>query len=421
MAKRDNAWKGAVALAVTSASCGQIFGFDRTYELGGAGGAAGGRTSVAGATTSSTSTGTGGGGASGTSCIQGVCTPGGCRSSADCNSVAATVGEICGATTANVCGRCTSDAQCQAEASYSTSAPICNIGYAPALPMGARSRVTCALRTRRTSAAPAVAWRGNCCQASDCPTSSPECQQNQCTACPAVTNNTYYVDPVAGVNTTGNGSSATGGNCEFRTITKALAVVGLTPPAGTKIEVLTTGTAGSGETFPMVVPPNVTIEGAASGTPSTINLPADTTAFWLTGANSGLNNLVIDGGGKPLTAGIVVHQGTDATTTLTDVTIQNMGADGISAGTNAVLTILSGVSSSHNLGNGLIMVYPSTVTITVNAGETAASFSDNSGRGIDELGGSLTIGGRRTQRLLSGGTRSQGFESSRPPMRRGPT
>ena len=56
------------------------------------------------------------------------------------------------------------------------------------------------------------------------------CVNNSCTGCAAATGNKYYVDPVNGSDATATGSGIAGGianpSCSFRTVTRALQVVG---------------------------------------------------------------------------------------------------------------------------------------------------------------------------------------------------
>src|SRR5208337_2040002 len=54
-------------------------------------------------------------------CLSGACTPGNCHADTDCN------GQICGLSTPNFCGGCTSDAQCQSDPTYGAST-VCNTG-----------------------------------------------------------------------------------------------------------------------------------------------------------------------------------------------------------------------------------------------------------------------------------------------------
>ena len=55
-------------------------------------------------------------------CLSGVCSTGNCRSATDCAT--ASGGSLCGVGTPNLCGKCTSDAQC---AALGSAAPVCNL------------------------------------------------------------------------------------------------------------------------------------------------------------------------------------------------------------------------------------------------------------------------------------------------------
>jgi hypothetical protein len=59
----------------------------------------------------------------GTICVEGACVVGDCRASSDCT--AAKDGLICGVKTANTCGKCTNDAQCQADTRYKNTRNLC--------------------------------------------------------------------------------------------------------------------------------------------------------------------------------------------------------------------------------------------------------------------------------------------------------
>jgi hypothetical protein len=342
-------------------------------------------------------------------CLAGVCSPGNCRLDTDCPA-----GEICGASQPNFCGKCTGDAQCQADATYG-AAFICNTTS------GACVSSACTMNGKKCGpnagdfCCALKCVPGNCCMTSDCTGSNQTCQQNQCTTCALVTNGHYYVDPKNGDDDTATGSSATGGACAFQTIARALEFIGPGPAAGTKIEVLNTATVVSPpEVFPIVVQKNVVIEGATAGTPSTIDIPTNTTGFTLSAAASGLNNLIIDGGSTAGSTGIVATTGSTATTTITNVEVTGMGLDGIDVNDHGVLSILSGVVSHHNGANsthsGLVVQNNGVATITVNTGATMSSFDTNSQFGIYVLGaGQITIGGTLQPAVSASGNHDAGL------------
>jgi hypothetical protein len=327
-------------------------------------------------------------------CLAGVCAAGNCRVDTDC----ATAGEICGAQQPNFCGKCTSDGECHADPTYGPNF-ICDTAAGTCVSNACTSNDHACPNNAKDFCCALKCVPGNCCVDADCTGSNQTCKNNKCTTCALVVNNTYYVDPKSGDDGAGTGSSATGGACAFQTITRALEFIGPTPKAGTKIEILNTAAVvAPPEAFPITVPANVTIEGAVAGTPATITLPTNVTAFHLGAAASGLNNLIVDGAMGAGTSGVLVFGGATATTTITAVEVRNMAGNGINAQGGQV-TIGSG-TNVHNNGtaaapaSGLSVYGTAKVTITVNTGETAAQFSSNAEHGIlVQAAGSVTIGG----------------------------
>jgi hypothetical protein len=106
---------------------------------------------------------------------------------------------------------------------------------------------------------------GNCCADSQCTDpQKPNCVNRVCTGCPAVTNGQYYVDPDVA-----DDSAATGGpTCPFKTISKALGFLGSAQAAPVTVNVKANVTIGAGETFPLLVPVNVSC-GASRTRPRT--------------------------------------------------------------------------------------------------------------------------------------------------------
>jgi hypothetical protein len=226
-------------------------------------------------------------------------------------------------------------------------------------------------------------------------------------SCGVHTGTTFYVDPLDGDDRMANGSMEA--PCSFQTITAALQQIGATPATGTTVVVLNTASVVSPpETFPIEVPANVTIQGQ----PTVVRAPTGVSAvFRLQAPASELDKLVIDGtqvidgvlSVSDVATGIEVDQGSDVTTRITNVQVGNMHSQGIAVYAGAMLTLGSGVSSISNgppltspsgswPGDGLV-VY-GTVTIHVDAGETAAEFNDNKHFGIwVRDSGSLTVTG----------------------------
>jgi hypothetical protein len=160
--------------------------------------------------------------------------------------------------------------------------------------------------------------------------------------------------------------------------------------------VLNTASVGPHETFPITVPTNVTISGATPGSPTTVDLPANKTAFALASASSGLSNLLIDGAKQTGTTGVTVNTGSAASTSISGVTIQNMTGDGIDVVNSGVVTLGPGTVSENNgtdkIQSAGIQISGGQAIITVDNG-SPAKFSGNSGPGIFvSAGGSVTIG-----------------------------
>jgi len=174
------------------------------------------------------------------------------------------------------------------------------------------------------------------------------CISSVCTPCDSVAfssgTTVYFVDPANGSDSNGTGSGKSGGQaanaCAFKTITRALQVIG-SPTQASGAIVKLKGNAGtaSGETFPISVPQYVVIQGATG--PVTVTLAANKVGFNFAGTGSTLKDLVLEGGG---TSDIGVRVATaDTTATLDAVTVQNTAATGVDivAGT---LTLLTGTT-----------------------------------------------------------------------------
>jgi len=211
-----------------------------------------------------------------------------------------------------------------------------------------------------------------------------------------------YVDPVNGNDTAATGSGKVGGvataACSFRTIARAMQVIGTFAGAGTKVVIVGAGATprglAAGETLPIPVQPNVTV--TTTGGPITIILPAaanqgapDVNAgFVLSNAGSGVSGdpaapLIIDGNTN--TSGIAISV-TGGSSAVSNVTIRNTRSHGInvSAGT---LTIGAGavVTNAGVTGqtrNGL-NVSGGTVNINAPAGSTPTTFNGNTNYGIE--------------------------------------
>jgi len=346
-------------------------------------------------------------------CYQGICQLGDCHgTSSDCK--AANAGRICGAVTANDCGSCSGDAQCQADPVYG-SATICETTT------GQPKTGTCITAACSTSGPCAantsdfccndICTAGNCCLDADC-AGNPmfgsiyRCVNNSCTGCSAATGNTYFVDPVNGDDGTATGSGIAAGvatpSCSFKTVTHALSVASTVGAAGTKIVIV--GVSGqttvlAGETFPIVVPANVAISTKLG--PIRLNMPSgsDTSfgGFQLVGDQSVIAPdpsapITIDGASNSSGIGIAVSPGAGKITAVSYVTVQNSGGNGIAV-TNGTLNIGQGVTvtnagsaSKHHDG---LNVAGGTVNIVVPAGQIATSFTNNTEHGIYVTGAAV--------------------------------
>jgi hypothetical protein len=344
-----------------------------------------------------------------------ACVPGNCCTSADC--AASVAGSVCGAGGPNVCGKCTLDSQCPTGDVCNTTSGQCVVNNAadctgtPAATGGKPGTCTpnpadmccagksCIAGTGADACCPGAAGNTYC--ATTLGVNGATCDPTAfvCTACALVGNNTYIVDPVNGSDQTGTGSGkSTGGTaeatCALKTITRALQLIG-TASAPTTIEIVG-GAAGpsaaTGETFPIVVPTNVTITTESGSGAVTITIPSGLAGFTMsspasaiqgntgasltitTAANGGTNGIVVAG-----TAG-----GTGGPTTLANVTITGMLDDGILLNAG-ILTINPGVTSNNNgtatsAGHGLEVTGGE--AIITGSSNAVTSFNGNTAHGI---------------------------------------
>ena len=352
-------------------------------------------------------------------CYQGSCGPGNCHAtSTDCT--AASAGLICGVSTTNTCGSCTTDVQCKSDAVFG-SGDICTTAT------GAnRGKCVSSACTTNSSACAAnasdfccgnVCVAGNCCADADCVTNPAfgvgyACKSNSCSQCAPASGNKFFVDPVNGNDQTATGSGLSGTtatpSCSFKTITRAIAVIGNAAPANTKIVV--SGVAGqarglaAGDTLPITLPPNVILTTATG--PITITLATtavgNPAGFRLLNAGSGIAGdpaapLTLDGNGHQAGIGIQVAPGAGNTVTLSSLAIQNTGGHAINV-TSGNLTIGAGVVVT---GAGIptasrdgLLVSGGIASIVVPAGQAQTSFNNNTLHGIEVSGlGSVNVTG----------------------------
>jgi hypothetical protein len=336
----------------------------------------------------------------------GACVQGNCQNSTECPA-----GAICGVTTTSTCGPCTTDSQCKNDTRYGATY-ICRT--AAGASQGTCVSQTCTGTGTACAANPADICCGNacvagtCCTDAQCSGANGVCVNNTCTSCGATTGNQYFVDPVNGNDTaaTGSGKTAGGtaeGSCSFKTVTRALAVVGTSAPTGTTITIVgsTTGTTNLvGEASTIQVPANVKI--TTSVGPVRLALSAGAVGFQLVGAAANLAPiaaapLTIDGGANKLSGWGVRFTAAGGAAAISNVTITNTGLHGIQVDSGTVNigpgVTVTAAGTTTGRQNGL-EVLGGTVNITVPAGSAATSFSNNTDDGIHVSGtGSLNITG----------------------------
>lgn len=358
-------------------------------------------------------------------CNAGACIPGNCNSGADCSAPTPT----CGFATPNVCGGCTADSQCTNGNVCDTKPGDPGVGTCVPATTGCAAAATdtaCSINAGDECCAGSCV-PGNCClptaNATSFCGSSATCKSETggttgggiCTTCDAVTGTapTYFVDPVNGSDTTGTGNRTASNACAFQTITRALQVIGATPPMQTTIALINaagtgtvtvsgvaTGTPTTGhERFPVVLPSNVTL--TTSGGAVTIEVPAPaakatTTGVILAGNHSAISGgtsapLVLDGQSKTATYGVAIASPAAA---LSALTIRNFAADGIavddSKGVASALAIGNGVQSNGNGAEGLSVAGTSTVTITGSVASPTL-FDDNGAHGVYVRAGAAIV------------------------------
>jgi hypothetical protein len=297
-----------------------------------------------------------GGGTTSYICLNGSCVAGNCHSDADC------AGRICGIATANTCGSCSSDTQCQTDPGYGATFACNTVGGTCVPNVCSPAPAICTFSPVANGSNPsdfccpqtggALACQpGNCCTNSDCLLAGQTCLGGTCTACTAATGATYYVDPNPAV---GRDSGTTGSmTCPFRTITHAISFLGSSLAADATIVVLASTPVSAGETFPIVVPQHIHITGPQAGNVPMVLVPANQTGFVLNAANSGLSRMTIDG--QSMAAfGILAVGGSTRSTTIDHLTVENVNGEGISVrnapgqAAGGILQINGGVVSTNN-------------------------------------------------------------------------
>ncbi len=361
-------------------------------------------------------------------CYQGNCSPGNCHATSnDCTG--ANAGLICGAN--KTCGICSSDGQCKSDPFY-TSSSICHTS--DGTDKGKCVSAACSTNNATCGANGAdfccgnLCVAGNCCADTDC-VNNPSfgigyaCIAHTCSRCDSPSGNKYYVDPVNGNDQTATGSGLSGGtatpSCAFKTVTRAMQVLGNFAPPNTKV--ILVGVAGqtrglaAADTLPITLPPNIILTTASGPITITLSSPGvgNPAGFRLLNAGSGITSdaaapLTLDGNGHDSGIAVQVAAGTGNSVTLSNVTIQNTGGHGIAV-SSGILNIgggvvVTGAGVGGNTRDGL-SITGGTVNITVPVGQTQTSFNTNTNHGI-EVGtlGSVTIAGVPSGAPSSNGT-----------------
>jgi hypothetical protein len=337
-------------------------------------------------------------------CVAGKCVAGDCHASAGCAT-----GHVCGVTVANKCGTCASDTQCQNDTHYGAGF-ICDTttGHTTSgtcVSSACTTLGTCSANTGDTCCSMKCVT-GNCCSDNDCHTDSQFgaayfCSANHvCSTCAAPADNQYFVDSVGGVDATATGSGKVGTtatpSCSFKTITRALQVIGSAPPAGTTITIVGVANATTAllaaENLPILVPANVKI--TTSTGPISVTLDANGSGFTLAGDGASIIGttaapLLIDGANHTSGMAIAVAPGVGKAAAISNVAIKNTGDDGIAV-MNGALAIGPGVTvtsagrtTSATVRRSGLHVAGGTVTITVPAGQTPSTFTANTLNGIE--------------------------------------
>lgn len=350
-------------------------------------------------------------------CAAGTCVAGNCSGPSDtyCASLGAGT-PTCGFATPNVCGGCTSDGDCPSgdvcvAASFDAGVTRGACIAANQGGCGAAASNTSCPANPEDECCSGSCYSGNCCILSGSPTgcagmAGTTCAANTpgettgggvCTSCTAVSGEPhYFVDPEHGDDTAGTGNGTQVG-CAFKTITRALAVIGSSPLVGTEVIVLGgTLDAGApvpvsaGEHFPIALGSNVTL--TSQGGPVVVEVPSTGAGegFVLSGNPSTITSgtgaaITIDGQNAAKT-GLIAISGSAS---VAGISVQGFASAGILVATTgttaAALTIGAGTSLSNNAGDGLL-VQSGTATATGTSASTPILFNGNGMHGIRVTG-----------------------------------
>lgn len=371
-------------------------------------------------------------------CIGGACTPGECRAGATplcpvgklCGIVTAnfcstgcqsnsdcTTGQICGAN--NICAPCSSDQQCSVAygagficnqtGTNGAAAGSCQNGAGVCTVEGGACPVDSA--DFCCGAVGPTCVTGNCCTGdvtygdARCVTllsnGAAKCSANVCTIC-TVPATEFLVDPTL---SNDSGSTGASGACAFKTMTHAVQFLSsLKPTSAVDIKVLHDVPANAGESYPIVLPAHVTLKGADATT--TIHLPPSVVGFELAAGGTGIQSLIIDGGGpgsaipspSPAAVGIAVLAGPSPSPAplLDNVTVQFVKGNGIEIA-NTSVTLADNLTSNGNGLSGLHVNGANASTLgSLQAGAATLTLDNNGEHGlfIDNFGFATMSTGR---------------------------
>ena len=329
-------------------------------------------------------------------CNAGACVPGDCHVNTDCAG-----NKICGLDTPNTCASCTSDSACKTSygADYicnkttggcETNTVACTSADAGTC-TGNAADICCS----PTAGAAGACSTGNCCTSAQCGSTAPNCVNHVCTGCAAVADGVYWVDPSvsAADNMIATGNK-TDPKCAFRSITSALAAIGNAAAAPVIVKIKMGAAAlGPNESFPIIVPTNVTITSEDNANPASVLVPAGKEGFVLASPASSIQYLTIDGQTNTALEGVLAQTGSSSTTTsLMHVTIKNFSGAGIvvrnatGKATGGGLAIGPAVTSTGNGTAGApasgLHVFENGVAVITGAVAAETHFDKNTEDGI---------------------------------------
>jgi hypothetical protein len=192
---------------------------------------------------------------------------------------------------------------------------------------------------------------------------------------------------VNGSDTAGNGNIGNGNpaTCAFRTLTRALQVIGNGAAFAVTVTVVGPATVPNtaAEAFPLAIPQNVSI--LTSGGAVTVNVTAGRVGFVLNAPNAsiagnGAAPLTISGQANKATFGIAASSANSTGTSISNLTVSSFATAGILVENAGVLSIGAGVTSTGN-PDGLHVTNTGKVTIAVPSG-AATHFDTNTVHGV---------------------------------------